>query len=76
MAEFDAVAEAERLKRQTKAIRKPSYKARKSRLDRFTSELLELHRSGCSVAELQRWLREKRIKVAHSTVARWLAKHG
>ena len=28
-----------------------------------------------STAELQRWLRERRIKVVHSTVARWLAKH-
>jgi arginine repressor len=31
-----------------------------------------LRREGCSIAELQRWLRKKRIKVVHSTVARWL----
>lgn len=35
-----------------------------------------MYAAGASVAELQRWLRERRIKVAHSTVARWLARHG
>ena len=47
----------------------------RSRLDRHAGELLALHRAGASTAELQRWLRERRIKVVHSTVARWLAKH-
>jgi arginine repressor len=34
-----------------------------------------MHLGGASTAELQRWLRKNRIKVVHSTVARWLAKH-
>jgi hypothetical protein len=74
---FDEKAETERLKQQTRIIRKKTYKRRKSRLDRYKGELLALQKEGCTTAELQRWLREKRIKVVHSTVARWLqAQHG
>lgn len=69
---FDAQQEAEVLKQQTRIIRKRSYTRRKSRLDQYKGELLALRREGCSIAELQRWLRKKRIKVVHSTVARWL----
>lgn len=69
---FDAHQEAEALRQQTRIIRKRSYTRRKSRLDQYKGELLALRREGCSVAELQRWLRKKRIKVVHSTVARWL----
>lgn len=69
---FDAHQEAEALKQQTRIIRKRSYNRRKSRLDQYKGELLSLRREGCSVAELKRWLRKKRIKVVHSTVARWL----
>ncbi|ANS88288.1 hypothetical protein I6Y99_005063 [Vibrio parahaemolyticus] len=74
---FDEKAETERLKQQTRIIRKKTYKRRKSRLDRYKGELLALQKEGCTTAELQRWLRGKRIKVVHSTVARWLqAQHG
>jgi hypothetical protein len=69
---FDAHQEAEVLKQQTRIIRKRSYTRRESRLDQYKGELLALRREGCSIAELQRWLRKKRIKVVHSTVARWL----
>lgn len=69
---FDAHQEAEALRQQTRIIRKRSYTRRKSRLDQYKGELLALRREGCSIAELQRWLRKKRIKVVHSTVARWL----
>ncbi|KLV03286.1 hypothetical protein ABT56_20165 [Photobacterium aquae] len=69
---FDAHQEAEALKQQTRVIRKRSYTRRKSRLDQYKGELLALRREDCSIAELQRWLRKKRIKVVHSTVARWL----
>lgn len=72
MAEFDPAAEVAKLKADTATRRKPRFT--RSRLDRYTGELLELHRAGASVAELQRWLRARRVKVAHSTVARWLAK--
>ncbi len=74
MTEFNPSSELAVLRRQTSTIRKRRYA--RSRLDRFQDELISLHQAGASVAELQRWLRSRRIKVAHSTVSRWLAKHG
>lgn len=75
--DFDVTAEAERLKAQTRAIRKPSYTKGRSKLDPYAGELLQLHRAGCSIAELTRWLRqERRRRVDRSTVSRWLKKHG
>lgn len=74
--EFDVQKELLTLKNQTKLIRKRVYSARKSRLDKFKFELLKLNRAGASVAELQRFLRTNRTKVAHSTISRWLKKHG
>ena len=77
MSDFNVQDELSALKSQTKAIRKRSYSARKSRLDKYKFELLELKKSGATCSELQRWLRQrKRIKVAHSTVLRWIEKHG
>lgn len=72
--DFDPQAELAALRQQTKTIRKRRYS--RSRLDKYAGELLTLHRAGATTAELQRWLRARRIKVVHSTVARWLAKHG
>ena len=77
MSDFDVHRELNTLKAQTQAIRKRPYVARKSRLDPYHYELLSLYRAGASASELQRWLRaKKRIKVVHSTVLRWLQKHG
>lgn len=77
MKDFDAENETKKLKERTKIMRKKPYKNRVSRLDKYTFELLELSRAGASIAELQRWLRhECRIKVAYSTVYRWVQKHG
>ncbi|MCP4934161.1 MAG: hypothetical protein GY927_08140 [bacterium] len=76
MSEFDATAEVERLKAQTKARRKRVYSRRISKLDAYKGELLSLHRAGASGAELQRWLKEKRITCALSTVLRYLQKNG
>ncbi len=66
--------EIQALKKQTKSIRKRRLGI--SRLDRFKGELLTLHKKGAIVAELQRWLRKKRIKVEYSTVYRWIKKNG
>ncbi|MBA0190109.1 hypothetical protein [Pectobacterium odoriferum] len=74
MTEFSVSQELAALQEETRLIRKPRY--RKSRLDRYTGELLQLHQAGASAAELQRWLRAKRIRVVLSTVTRWLARHG
>ena len=77
MSDFDVQTELSTLKAHTKTIRKRSYSARKSRLDKYTHQLLALHQAGATAAELQRWLRaNKRVKVVHSTVLRWLEKHG
>lgn len=77
MSDFNVSSELSALRIQTQTIRKRAYSARKSRLDKYTYELLALFRSGATAAELQRWLRKnKRVKVAHSTVLRWLEKNG
>ncbi len=74
MSEFNTQSELAELKQQTKLIRKKRFS--RSRLDKYTGELLTLYRAGASAAELQRWLRTNRIKVQHSTVCRWLDKVG
>ena len=74
--DFDVQKERDILKKQTQAIRKRSYSARKSRLDKFKFQLLQLKEVGNTIAELQRFLRNKRIKVSHSTISRWLKKNG
>lgn len=71
---FDAAAEAERLKADTRTRRRSRHT--RSRLDRFAHELLSLADEGCTPAELRRWLRDRRVHVHHSTVARWLRRHG
>ena len=70
---FDSKAEVERLRQQSAIDRTHRYAP--SRLDRYKGELLQMHLDGARAVDLQTWLREHRIKVAHSTVARWLAKH-
>ena len=70
---FDASAEASRLRAQTRALRLRRYG--RSRLDRYTRELLALRDEGSTTAELQRWLQNPRIRVHHSTVARRLRYH-
>lgn len=72
--EFDAKSELAQLQAQKTVIRKRRFS--RSRLDKFKSELLALKSEGATVADLQRWLRSKRVKVAYSTVSRWVAKHG
>ncbi len=71
---FDAAAEAARLKADTRARRRRRRTA--SRLDRHTHELLALYDAGASVAELQRWLEARRVRVHQTTVGRWLRRRG
>ena len=69
--EFNPKVTLSRLRAEAQVRRKKSY--RTSRLDRLAGELLQLHRAGATAAELQRWLAsERRIRVTHSTVSRWL----
>lgn len=73
---FDVNKDKQALKEQTKAIRKRTYKKRKSRLDRYKGEILALHNAKVTPTEIRRWLRAKRIKVVLTTVIRWLEKNG
>ncbi len=73
---FDPVTELANLRQQAAITRKqPSLRRRTSRLDAHTAELLALYQAGANAAEIQSWLRDQRVLVVHSTVARWLAKH-
>lgn len=73
MSEFDALRVTERLKSESRIRRKPrTYAQRRSLLDSFTFELMQLDAAGCNGSELQRWLAEKGIRVERSTVNRWL----
>ena len=67
---FDATAEVASLKAATKARRR--LRRTPSRLDRHTHELLALRDAGATVAELQRWLEARRVRVHRTTVGRWL----
>lgn len=54
--------------------RKRNYWRGRSQLDTYTAELLALHDAGATAADLKDWLSSppRRLKVAHSTVSRWL----
>lgn len=75
MDEQHAAATVARLQADATENRRRPY-SRRSRLDRFEDDLLTLHAAGARVVDLQRWLKEQRITVAHSTISRWLEKHG
>lgn len=74
MSDFNTEDELNKLQQQTKAIRKTKHY--KSRIDRYKGEVLKLHKAGATIAEIQRFLRSKRIKLVYSTVLRWIEKHG
>lgn len=71
---FDAKAEVLKLKQLKKIITKKRYS--RSRLDKYSDELKKMKAAGATYADLQRWLKSHRIKVAWSTVQRWFSKHG
>jgi predicted nucleic acid-binding Zn-ribbon protein len=70
MDEFNALAEFKKQRERTKLIRKASY--RKSKLDDFSGELVELRNLGSSLSELQQTLKEKNVNADTSTISRWL----
>ena len=74
MADFNPEEEARKLKEDSH-LRKSRTRSH-SKLRRYDSQILALRKEGCSYAEIQRWLQKKRLKVAHSTVARWIKRHG
>ena len=72
---FDAEMIVKQLQAETRQRRKKPYRRNKSRLDRYRMEILALRRHGASAAEIQRWLRQKRVCVVLTTVTRWLGKN-
>lgn len=73
---FDATAMLAAI-REEKAIRRKRSRLYKSRLDRFSHEILALRNEGASPSEIRFWLQTtKRTKVVLTTVIRWLEKHG
>jgi hypothetical protein len=73
--EFDVQAEVARLKAQTKAIRRRSYTQRKSKLDNYHGEVIQLYRNGAKAAEIIRWLESLHVKISPSTLSRWLSRN-
>ncbi|MDU7186034.1 MAG: hypothetical protein E6294_08390, partial [Klebsiella sp.] len=72
---FDAKMTVRQLQAETRLRRKKPYRRNKSRLDRYRMEILALRQHGASAAEIQRWLRQKRVCVFLTTVTRWLEKN-
>ena len=73
--EFDAEGIAGILAARSRAERFPRYAP--SVLDRFAHELLRLRADGAGIGECRRVLRERHgLRVARSTVSRWLRRHG
>ena len=73
--DFNAEKEVLRLKNQTKTIRKRRYAQRKSRLDPYHGEIIELKKSGAKPSEIHRWLLGLRVRIAFSTLSRWLKRN-
>jgi len=48
---------------------------RKSTLDRYKGEVLQLHNAGASLSDIRLFLKSKRIIVVNSTIQRWLKKN-
>lgn len=68
---INATEELDRIRQRRALTARKPYRA--SRLERHRAELVELRRAGASYPELADWLRrEKRTKVCHTTVLRYL----
>lgn len=61
--------------REARAIRRKRTTWGRSKLGKYQAELMQLRHAGATYADLQYWLRkEKRVKVARSTIMRFLTK--
>ena len=70
---FDAQAEVERIRSRRAEARRKLF--RKSRLDRYRTELLAMRQAGASCADLAEWLRvSHRCKINRSSIDRYLKK--
>ena len=72
---FHAAGIAAVLAERSRAGRFPRYTP--SILDRFAHEILRLRAAGAGIGECHRALRERHgLRIARSTVSRWLRRHG
>ena len=70
-ATFDAHLEISNIRIRRAEARRRRY--RKSRLDKYYTELIAMHQAGASLAELAEWLRIKhRCRVHRSSIGRWV----
>jgi hypothetical protein len=70
---FDAEAEVDRIRSRRAEARRKLF--RKSRLDRYQTELLAMKRAGASCADLAEWLRvSHRCRINRSSIDRYLKK--
>ena len=67
---FDALAEVARIRSRRAVARRKHY--RKSRLDRYRSEMVAMRRAGASGADLAEWLRIRRCPIHRSSIDRYL----
>ncbi len=74
-SDFDVNAELSKLKAQTKTIRKRRYTQRKSKLDPYHGEIIQLLDGGASGAEIRRWLRGLNVEISPSTLSRWIERN-
>jgi len=65
-------AELAAIRQQRRTARRRRYY--RSRLDRYRAEIVALRRAGATLAEIAAWLRQRRCKVAPSTISRYLAR--
>ncbi|NVN91202.1 MAG: hypothetical protein HXX11_11450 [Desulfuromonadales bacterium] len=73
METFDAKKEVEWIRTRRAEARRKLY--RKSRLDRYRSELVALKQAGASCADLAEWLRvNHRLKIHRSSIDRYMRK--
>jgi hypothetical protein len=73
--DFDVSEEISKLKAQTKAIRKRRYSQRKSKLDPYHGEIIQLLNAGASGAEIRRWLLGLNVEISPSTLSRWIERN-
>ncbi len=71
---FNAEKELGKIKSQRKSMRKKRYTP--SRLDKLKFEILSLKKEKASLSDIQCFLKTKHIKVALSTIHRFIKKHG
>lgn len=64
----------EDIKQHTKLIRQPRFS--RSKLDKHSDLIIQLHVAGATIAEIHRFLLQKRVAVSYSALRRWIKKNG